>query len=88
MATSLGGIDALVFTAGVGEHSPTVRAGAATGLGLLGVGIDADINREAVPDCDVTAAGSTVGVLVIEAREDVEIARGVRSVIAEDRQRR
>ena len=36
MAASLGGIDALVFTGGVGEHAPAVRAAATDGLGLLG----------------------------------------------------
>jgi acetate kinase len=44
-AATLGGLDALVFTAGVGEHSPDVRAAACQGLELLGVGLDAAAGR-------------------------------------------
>jgi acetate kinase len=78
MAAALGGIDALVFTGGVGERSPEVRAGAADGLGFLGVEIDAE--RNAGGDEDVGTGA--VRVLVVEAREDLEIARGVRRVLA------
>jgi acetate kinase len=84
MVASLGGLDALVFTGGVGENAPTVRAAAAGGLGFLGVALDARRNDEAVgeaaaPEADVTAAGATVRTLVVAAREDLEIARGVRA---------
>ena len=44
MAAALGGLDALVFTGGVGERAPEVRAGAAEGLGFLGVAVDAERN--------------------------------------------
>jgi acetate kinase len=84
MVASLGGLDALVFTGGVGENAPTVRAAAAAGLGFLGVGLDAPRNDQAVgtaaaPEADITADGSTVRTLVVAAREDLEIARGVRA---------
>jgi acetate kinase len=84
MVAGLGGLDALVFTGGVGENAPTVRAAAAAGLGFLGVALDARRNDEAVgaaaaPEADLTAAGSTVRTLVVAAREDLEIARGVRA---------
>jgi acetate kinase len=78
MAAALGGIDALVFTGGVGERSPEVRAGAADGLGFLGAEIDAE--RNAGGDADIGTGA--VRVLVVEAREDLEIARGVRRVLA------
>jgi acetate kinase len=77
MAAALGGLDALVFTGGVGERSPQVRAGAAEGLGFLGVGVDAE--RNARGDEEIGAGAARV--LVVEAREDLEIAHGVRRVL-------
>jgi acetate kinase len=84
MVASLGGLDALVFTGGVGENAPTVRSAAVAGLGFLDVALDARRNAEAVggatgPEADVTAAGSSVRALVVAAREELEIARGVRA---------
>jgi acetate kinase len=82
MVAALGGLDALVFTGGVGENAPEVRRAAAEGLGFLGVALDADRNARVEPDADVTAPGSSARVLVVEAREDIEIARGVRRALA------
>jgi acetate kinase len=82
MAAAIGGLDALVFTGGVGENAPEVRRVAVGGLGFLGVALDPDRNAAARPDADVTAPGSPARVLIVEAREDVEIARGVRSALA------
>jgi acetate kinase len=79
MAASLGGVDALVFTGGVGENAATVRAEAVGGLGFAGVALDPEANASAAPDADVTAPGSVARVLVVAAREEVEIARGVRA---------
>lgn len=75
MIAVLGGIDALVFTAGVGEHSPEVRAAACQNLGYAGVKLDPKKNAEPSPDQDISDSGSPVRVLVIPAREDWEIAR-------------
>ena len=85
MVASLGGLDALVFTGGVGEHAPAIRERAVAGLGFLGVELDADANAQATTDADITGAGSSAHVLVVTAREDLEIARGVRSVISVDK---
>ncbi|AEH10904.1 MULTISPECIES: acetate/propionate family kinase [Protofrankia] len=83
MAAALGGLDTLVFTGRVGERSATVRAGATDGLGFLGVGIDPARNvAHADGDHDITAAGSPARTLVVEAREDLEIARSVRVCLA------
>ena len=65
MAASLGGLDALVFTGGVGERAARVRELACAGLGHLGVG----------------GPGSTVRVLTVQAREDLEIARQARALL-------
>jgi acetate kinase len=79
MTAALGGLDVLVFTGGVGEHSPRVRAAAE--LGHLGVAIDPDRNAAATGDADISAAGASVRTLVVTAREDLEIARQVRATL-------
>jgi acetate kinase len=81
MAASLDGLDTLVFTGGVGERSPEVRARAAAGLGFLGVALDHAANVEAESDAEIGAPSSPVRTLVVEAREDLEIARGVRAAL-------
>jgi acetate kinase len=80
LATSLDGLDALVFTAGIGEGSAVVREGVCGRLALLGVQLDAQANSDAVADVDVAAAGTVVRVWVLHAREDVVAARAARSV--------
>ena len=82
MVAALGGLDALVFTAGIGEHSAPVRRRAADGLGFLGVALDEAANESAKPDQEVSASGAPVRTFVIEAREDLEIVRGVQQVLA------
>jgi acetate kinase len=81
MAAALDGLDALVFTGGVGEHSTEIRAQAAAGLGFLGVAVDGDRNAQSQVDCEIGAQGATVRTLVLTAREDVEIARQVRELL-------
>jgi acetate kinase len=84
MAASLDGIDVLVFTGGVGERSPRVRREAAAGLGHLGVALDDEQNGRATGDVDldVSAGASACGVLVVRAREDLEIAAQTRAALA------
>lgn len=81
MAAAAGGLDALVFTGGVGEHSPDVRRAAVARLAFLGLGVDELLNPEVSGDADVSASGATVSTLVVTAREDLEIEREVRSVV-------
>ncbi len=81
MTAALGGIDILAFTGGVGEHSALVRRRAAEHLDFLGVGIGGT-NDHADSDCDITAAGRPVSTVVITAREDLQIAREARRVLA------
>ncbi len=75
MVAVLGGIDALVFTAGVGENSPTVRAAVCDNLAFLGVKLDPEKNVSSSTDEDISASNATVRVLVIHAEEDWMIAR-------------
>jgi acetate kinase len=79
MAAAIGGLDTLVFTGGVGERAPEIRAAAADGLGFLGVAVDAPANAAGADD--ITAAGAAARTLIVEAREDLEIARGVRAAL-------
>jgi acetate kinase len=81
MAAALGGLDALAFTGGVGEHSAEVRERAGTGLGFLGVELDRARNDAASGDAEIGADGADVRTLVVTAREDLEIARQVRAVV-------
>jgi acetate kinase len=83
MVAALGGVDAIVFTGGVGERSAAVRAAAAQGLGFLGLVLDRPANAAADGDADVSAWGSGIRMLVVRAREDLEIARQVREVLAD-----
>src|SRR5271155_3872286 len=76
MVAVLGGVDALVFTAGVGENSPEVRSAACENLSFLGVRLDADKNaRRSDSDVDISARDAAVRVFVIHAQEDWMIAR-------------
>lgn len=81
MAGAMGGLDALVFTGGVGERAPSIRARAAAGLAFLGILLDDEVNGRAQPDAELTAAGSPVRSFLVEAREDLQIARDVRRVL-------
>jgi acetate kinase len=81
MAAAAGGLDALVFTGGVGERAPRVRGLTADGLGFLGVGIDEAANKEATGDAEIGAPDASARTLVLAAREDLEIARQVRALL-------
>ncbi|HEX4213387.1 MAG TPA: acetate/propionate family kinase [Candidatus Dormibacteraeota bacterium] len=81
MTAAMDGLDALVFTGGVGEHASEVRGRAAEGLGFLGVRLDRAANDGARGDTDIGAQEGPVRVFVIEAREDLEIARQTRAVL-------
>jgi len=81
VAVALGGIDALAFTAGVGEHSALVRERVCSRLAHLGVALDVEANRAAEPDADLTASGALVRVVVLQAREDLVAARAVRTLL-------
>jgi acetate kinase len=81
MAVALGGLDALVFTAGVGEHSARVRSAVCRQLDLLGISIDEAVNRSVTGDSTISASSSSVRVHVVPAREDVVVARAVRTLL-------
>ncbi len=75
MIAVLGGIDALVLTAGIGENSPEVRAAACANFGFLGLKLDGAKNTQSPVDQDISLSDSAVRVLVVRAQEDWAIAR-------------
>jgi acetate kinase len=82
MAAAMDGLDILVWTGGVGEHAPAIRARTARGLSFLGVHVDQGRNQTATGDCDLTGHGATVGGVGVTARADLEVARQARRVLA------
>jgi acetate kinase len=81
MVAVLQGLDALVFTGGIGEHSAEIRAAACASFGFLGLRLDDRRNASEPVDVDVAAADSQVRVVVLAAREDLAILREVRRVL-------
>jgi acetate kinase len=81
MAATAGGLDALVFTAGIGEGSALVRAEVCLRLDFLGVEVDEDSNAGAEPDCDIGSQRSAVRVVVVRAREEIVAARAARGLL-------
>ncbi|OPL18327.1 MAG: acetate kinase [Candidatus Aegiribacteria sp. MLS_C] len=74
-AVTMGALDAIVFTAGVGENGPQMRERICNGLEVLGVSLDSEANDFKGQQRDVTAGGSRVRVLVIPTNEELMIAR-------------
>ena len=85
MVAAMDGLEAVVFTGGVGERSATIRAEACRGLSHLGIAIDERRNAEPdLGDANLTAPGAGVGVVVVESREDLVIAGEVRRLLRRD----
>lgn len=82
MITAIGGLDLMVFTAGVGEHTPQVRERLVKDLAFLGVKIDGAKNAGASADAVLTASDSSAQVVVLTAREDLEILWEVQRLLS------
>ncbi len=82
MTAATAGLDLLVLTGGVGEHSWQVREALGAGLAHLGVALDPAANRAAAGDADISSPGAAVRVVVVTAREDLEIRRQVLAVLS------
>ncbi len=76
-AAALGGLDALIFTGGVGENDPVTRAMSTEGLEFMGIRIDSGVNNSKMsePVTVISNADSAIKVLVIKTDEELEIAR-------------
>ena len=77
----MGGLDALVFTGGVGENSAVVRERACAAAAFLGVELDRARNEHGVADSVLSPPGRPVAVTLVAAREDLEMARQARALL-------
>jgi acetate kinase len=82
MAAALDGLDAIVFTGGVGQNSAEIRRRAMDGLGFLGIAAERESNDSGAGDREIGPPTAAVRALVIAAREDIEIAGQVRATLA------
>jgi acetate kinase len=81
MCAAMNGLNGLVFTGGAGAASSRLRVDVCAGLGFLGVRLDPDVVNDSSHDRIASAPGEMPAVLVVTAREDIEIARSVRRVL-------
>ena len=81
-AVTMGAVDVLVFTAGIGEHAADLRAAVCEGLQILGLRLDTGRNATCSPDADVALFDSPSRILVIRTQEERMIARETRRVTA------
>ncbi|MCY7377797.1 MAG: acetate/propionate family kinase [Gemmatimonadaceae bacterium] len=84
MAASMNGLDALVFTGGVGEHAPRVRALVCEGLAFLGIALDSAINARIMSDAVCSANDAKVAVLVVHAEENWAVAQECLKVVSHE----
>ena len=80
-AAAMGGVDAIIFTAGIGENSADMRVHMVEGLEFMGVKIDAEKNNCRGKEIDVSAEGSKVHVLVIPTDEELMIAKDTAALV-------
>ncbi len=73
-AAAMGGVDAIVFTAGIGENTAMMRAAITDGLGFMGIKVDPELNKVRGEERDISAADATVKTLVIPTDEEMMIA--------------
>jgi acetate kinase len=81
MIASLGGVDAIAFTAGIGENDPAVRAAVCSAFEFMGVILDPNQNRRSPEDLEISAAGAKVRVFALHTQEDWEIAQECRRLL-------
>lgn len=81
LTVTMGGADALIFTAGVGEHAGFIREAVCQGLECLGLKLDAERNAREMPDAEISCATSSGRILVIQTREDLTMFREVLKVL-------
>ena len=83
-AVTLGQVDGLVFTGGIGEHSQVIRSFICEGLSCLGLEIDQAANASAAPDAIISSAASRGRILVLTAREDLTMARAAQAIVRQN----
>ncbi|WP_040330701.1 acetate kinase [Clostridium ihumii] len=81
-AAAMGGVDAVVFTAGLGENSPTTREAICQGLEFMGIKVDSEKNNVRGKSVEVSTSDATVKVFVIPTNEELMIARDTKTLTA------
>ncbi len=84
-AAILGGVDAVVFTGGIGENSAEIRKAACEGLQFLGIDVDDQVNENREKEKNISRAGSTTAVLVIPTNEELVIALDTMEIVGQTR---
>ena len=80
-AAAMGGVDAIIFTAGVGENGGGNRANITAGLEFMGIKIDAEKNKIRGEEIDISAEGATVRTLIIPTNEELMIAKDTAAIV-------
>ncbi len=80
-AAVMGGVDAIVFTAGVGENTDYVRWEAVKGLDFMGIAIDPELNKERGKELDISAKDAKVRTLIIPTNEELMIALDTKKIV-------
>ena len=80
-AAVMGGVDAVIFTAGVGENGAGDRAAITSGLEFMGIKLDAEKNKVRGEEVDVSAEGATVRTLIIPTNEELMIAKDTAAIV-------
>ena len=78
----MGGIDALVFTAGIGENNPFIRSRSTTRLEFMGIKIDEEKNNTKADEIDISAEDAKVKTFVIATNEELAIARECKALLS------
>ena len=81
LLVELGGLDALVFTGGIGENGVETRAAVCDGLGELGIRLDAEANASARGEAPIHATGSRAEIWVVPTNEELVVARQARELL-------
>ena len=82
-AAAMNGVDAIAFTAGIGENAPTIRKAVCENLTYLGIELDDAKNDANEPDSVITTPESKVKVLIVPTNEELMIARETAEVVME-----
>jgi acetate kinase len=81
MLIELGGVDAIVFTGGIGENGTNIRAGVCAGLDELGIALDPALNANAKGECRISSDSSRVQVWIVPTNEELIVARQTKHMI-------
>ena len=81
LLVELGGADVIVFTGGIGENGPDVRAAVCANLSELGIVLDADLNAAATDEAKIHAAGSRTQIWIMPTNEELIVARQAKELL-------